>query len=462
MQQRTLVALKTITPLVLLSFSLAARAQTVIPTATVNWTTTHQAIDGFGMSCFFVSTCDPMTPAVTTLAFDKNNGIGLSLFRYYYEPALNGCQPTCTFTMTQPVQAAIAAGAKVFMTPMSPPGSMKLPSGSTNICNSASGNTTLNPSSYAAYATLLKGFATQFQSTFGAPLYAISVQNEPNYCPTTYSGAIYTGTNIHDFIKNNLGPTMAGSGVQIMMPEDTWWNDMNNGSASIFDTTMTDPTAAAFVGIVASHDYTQQNAVFSAPNIAPYSHLGNARLWQTETSINTPFDTSIQQGLTWAQNIHNYMSAANANAWFYFLIMTGPGENDMLGLIDSSGNVSKTFYVVGNWSKFVRPGWVRIDATTNPVNGVYVTAFKDPSAGGFAIVAVNQNSSSADLAVSLAGFPSVTTVTPTLTSASANLVDQSNVDASTGGTDSPLRAAKPAFLIWIAFAHVKGQRRIRA
>jgi hypothetical protein len=94
----------------------------------------------------------------------------------------------------------------------------------TVICNTSSQDSYLLPGSYAAFATYLKNFATQFQSTFGALLYALSPQNEPNLCssdPTYGFGASYTGAQLDTFIKNNLGPTLAGTGVKIMMPETT-------------------------------------------------------------------------------------------------------------------------------------------------------------------------------------------------------------------------------------------------
>jgi glucuronoarabinoxylan endo-1,4-beta-xylanase len=408
----------------------------------VNWTATHQTIDGFGAGCFFVNECSPMTSAQNTLAFDQTNGIGMSIFRYYYEPTTQNCNPTCNFTFQGPVQAAIAAGAKVFVTPMTPPPSMK--SNGSNICNTGGGNGVLNSGSYAAYATLLRSFATQFQSHFGAPLYAISVQNEPNYCPNNYSGASWTAANVHDFILDNLGPTFAGSGIRIMTPEFSWWNNFNNGSNSqqLADATMTDPSAAAFVGIVAGHDYTAQNSNFAAPNIIGYSHLGNARLWQTETGNGAAksFDLSMATGIVWAKNIHQYMTSANGNAWLFFSIMNASDNTAMSGLIRGDGTASKTFYVLGNWSKFVRPGWVRIDSTPNPQSGVYISAFKDPVSGSFAIVAVNQNSSDVTVDFSLSEFPSVSSVTPTVTSATDDLADQASATVSGGAFSYSLPA----------------------
>jgi glucuronoarabinoxylan endo-1,4-beta-xylanase len=101
-----------------------------------------------------------------------------------------------------------------------------------------------------------------------------------------------------------------------------------------------------------------------------------------------------------------------------------------LGYWSETGQIPQRFYAVGNWAKFVRPGWVRIDATANPAPGIYITAFKETSSGKFAIVAINQNSSPANVDFSLSGFLSLTSVTPTLTSANVNLVDQANANVS--------------------------------
>jgi glucuronoarabinoxylan endo-1,4-beta-xylanase len=205
---------------------------------------------------------------------------------------------------------------------------------------------------------------------------------------------------------------------------------------------MLDSSCSQYISYVATHDYSQQ-AGQTLSIIQPYANQGSTHFWETETGNGNlawdPSMTGTSGALYWAQNIHDSLAVANVNAWMFYRFIDDMTVNYGLYNLGQAA-YSKTYYALGNWSKFVRPGWVRIDATANPVNGVYVTAFKDPSAGGFAIVVVNQNSSSADLAVSLAGFPSVTTVTPTLTSASANLVDQSNVDVSAGAFSYSLPA----------------------
>ena len=301
-------------------------------------------------------------------------------------------------------------------------------SNSNTVCNTGSGNGSLNSSSYSAYATYLASFVSQFKSHYGAPLYALSVQNEPDYCPTTYDGAIWTPAQIDSFVKTNLGPTLAGTGVGVMMPETSTWadvyGDLQTGLASYSNPCMTDSSCAQYIKVVASHGYEG--------NYSACQNLGSAHCWETEVYLGSPtFDGSMANGLTVAKDIHNFLTIANGSAYLYWRIWNSANDNQ--GLLNPTTEApTSRYYVMGNWSKFGRPGWVRIEATVNPMSGVYVTAFKDPATDGFAIVAVNQNSSPANLDFSLAGFPSVTTVTPTLTSASANLANQSNLDISGG------------------------------
>jgi hypothetical protein len=56
------------------------------------------------------------------------------------------------------------------------------------------------------------------------------------------------------------------------------------------------------------------------------------------------------------------------------------------------GNLQHRGWVIAQFSKWVRPGFVRVDATYNPQSGVYVVAFKGATTN--VIVAMNNSSSS--------------------------------------------------------------------
>jgi hypothetical protein len=76
---------------------------------------------------------------------------------------------------------------------------------------------------------------------------------------------------------------------------------------------------------------------------------------------------------------------------------------------------------VGNFSKFVRPGFYRIGASATD-NNLQVSAYNDPLTGKFAIVVINPYGS-LTTTFALDGF-SANSVTPWVTSASLNLEPQ--------------------------------------
>ena len=150
-------------------------------------------------------------------------------------------------------------------------------------------NAGLLTASYAAYATYLSNYIASL-SSLNIPLYALSVQNEPDNCPSAYDGAIWSAANLDTFIKNNLGPTLAANGqtgVRLMMPETESWSDFANWSK----TCMTDTACASYVGINAWHDYDVASSITN-----PYSSSGKG-FWETEMSDGPGFGPSHLRGL---------------------------------------------------------------------------------------------------------------------------------------------------------------------
>jgi glucuronoarabinoxylan endo-1,4-beta-xylanase len=110
---------------------------------------------------------------------------------------------------------------------------------------------------------------------------------------------------------------------------------------------------------------------------------------------------------------------ANVNAWHWWTLMTD--EDDNGGLTDMHGSPAKRMYILGNWSKFVRPGWHRIGANFSA--SIQVSAFKDPESRAFAIVAINTNRFPIAQTVSLQGF-STDSIIPWVTSNNLSLAPQ--------------------------------------
>ena len=108
--------------------------------------------------------------------------------------------------------------------------------------------------------------------------------------------------------------------------------------------------------------------------------------------------------------------------WFY------PSTTDNGALWDSATKVpTKRLWVMGNFSRFVRPGFNRIDVSGAVPSGVSVIAFQNPADDTIAIVAINANTSSTALPLFVSGTSWPSQFTPWITSNSANLVAQTAV-----------------------------------
>jgi len=391
---------------------------------TVTWNKVYQQIDGFGASDAFDN--GSLTVAQGELFFSPVTGIGLSLLRTNV-PEDGSCSTinaTCAGEVSD-MQMAIANGAKVWSTPWSPPAAMK-----TN--NAINEGGYLLPGSYQAYADYLANYVESLRNLFGINLYAVSVQNEPDGSHD-WDSALWTPANFATFIGTNLGPTFALDGLStlIMMPEPPNFYELSEFMVP----TMSNATAAAYVGLIATHDYDPSNT----QPAYPVGQFGNRHLWQTETSdTNTP-DDGITSALGYAQSINKWMTVSNANAWHYWCLIN-PNTGNNGGLADSTGAPTKRLYMMGNYSKFVRPGFYRIDATMAPQTGVSVSAYKSLTSGALVIVVINQNVSSVLQSFTLVGA-TTSGITPWITSASLDLVQQAVVPVAGGSFVYSLPAA---------------------
>jgi hypothetical protein len=105
-------------------------------------------------------------------------------------------------------------------------------------------------------------------------------------------------------------------------------------------------------------------------------------------------------------------------------------STDDQALVNSSGTIAKRAYMVGQYSKFVRPGFFRIDATHLPATGVSVSAYQDTPTSSLVIVATNYSGSDVSQPFAITNAPAFSSLTPYTTSASLNLAKQPSVSVS--------------------------------
>jgi glucuronoarabinoxylan endo-1,4-beta-xylanase len=386
---------------------------------TVNWSSTWQTIDGFGAATAGVN--PQFSPALMDL-FYGDSGIHLDFIRVEIWPNQAECEQglapgECVTSSNATIskidlanaQAAVARGALVWGTEWSPPSSMK-----SNF--PTKGRFLGGATNFANLADIQTSFVRLLTGTYGIPVYALSPQNEPDV-RAAYTSCTWTAQQFHDYVPY-LARALRNAGygsVKIMIAEQSDWSN------SFSTTAMNDAAVAADIGILAAHGYRGCcNAALSWNNLTMH------RVWETEVSDNGSYDGSMTSALTYAREIHNSLTAANINAWHYWSL-SGISFTDNEGLTDSGGNLAKRAYAIGNFSKFVLPGWTRVGTTNN--TRLLVSAYRGPS--GAAVVVVNSGPTVADQAFNV-GTRMGTRIVPWITSSSLNLHLDTAVAVSSG------------------------------
>ena len=371
-------------------------------TVTVNYANTQQRIDGFGASSAWMFSA--LSTADADLLFSTNTGAGLSLLRTRIAPG--GVIDDAEGTIAQ---MATARGARVWSTPWTPPVALK-------ITNSWGTNAPLNGGWFSntvancqTYAAELTSYVAAMKNNYGVSLYAVSVQNEPTEF-VNYESCEWTSLAIHDFVPSLSAALTASNfaATKIILPEhDGWsWNLATN--------TMSDATTSNLVGILACHNY---GSVASA--VTQFGTPCPKPIWETEHYLGT--DDSITNGLAVAQEIHSFMTVAQASAYHYWWL-TGNGTGS---IANNTANPAKRLFALGNYSKFIRPNFYRVGATNNST--ALVSAYKDSASSNFVIVAANPSAYPVNQTFVLTNFPAMGTLTQWVTSASLSLSNQGPV-----------------------------------
>ncbi len=357
--------------------------------ATVYPDSTQQIIRGFG-AANIVSWRPDMTAGEIQTAFGTGSGqLGFTIMRLRISP------DSTEFAVNIPsAKAAHSMGVTIIATPWTPPAWMK----STN--NVVRG--VLDTNLYAAYAAHLRSFADTMSSN-GIPIYAISVQNEPD-ANVSYESCYWTADNFVRFMKNNA----ASVGVPVFMPES------KNSNHTLSDPALSDAGAAENISFIGGHLYG------TSPSRYPLATSLGKEVWMTEY---LDLDTTWAANLGSAKSINDCMiSQMSAYVWWYIVRYYGP--------IDENGVVTKRGYVMSQFARFVRPGFYRVSATVNPQSNVYLTAYK--KGPQIVIVALNTGSSLVDQKFYIRNSTVVSFVTY-VTSAGKNCSQESSVAVS-GGT----------------------------
>jgi len=356
--------------------------------------------------------------------FSESKGIGLSLFRLGIKPDGTSWGPLAD------AKKAADRGASVWAAPWTPPANCK-----SN--NSLTNGGHLNKSCYDSWASTLAAFPAIAKQA-GVTVFGISVQNESDNT-TQYESCIYSGQEMVDFIKV-LGPKLKALNppAKLLGPESTRWEHLWGPDYNYGNLILADPEAAAQVDILATHMYETATAV------APPAGVTKP-IWETEMSGVMGFQeagpsSDIKNGVAVASWIYDAIAVGHASSWHAWWITSLNDDNE--GLLLKGGGSTKRLYTLGNYSKFIRPGYRRVVVSGPVPSGVKLTAYVSATDGTVVVVAINSGTSAVSLPLFLAGSARCPmSLTPWVTSASDDLAMKAAVSASDGHLSPMLAAA---------------------
>ncbi len=462
-----------------LSSPLPARATNIDIDASVE----YQTIDNFGASdCWSMQKIGVWFPAqkerVADLLFSEDNGIGLSAWRFNLGAGINTAtihhpwRTVETFEVSQGVydwsrqeeerwflQAAKERGVEQFIAFVNSPPARMTRNGYTN-CSDGLGSTNLTSGYEGQFATYLVDILKHFRDEWDISFDFVSPVNEPQW---EWNGSNQEGNRagnediraivnaLYDELQNQALETE----ISIVESGDlrSWYQE-NGGMTSEYGQTycnylaelLADENIRTKIGLhFGGHSYwsdrlanqlveDRQELFF---RILPYLNNG-WKYWMTEYCIlDGPLghgghgrDLTINTALDVARVIHYDLTALRASAWqwwtavspedykdglIYTDYMTDPGSQSIIE--------SKLLWAFGNYSRYIRPGSVRVELSgANDKIGLMGSAYMSPDGDKLIIVFVNVGNSEESVSLAVSGLDSdqeILVYTPYVTSDTA-------------------------------------------
>ena len=337
----------------------------------------------------------------------------------------------------------------------------------------------INTADDAAYGTYIANVVSHFASE-GVTLSQISPMNEPD---DSFSSCGQEGMQVpaseRAGVIDGVGSALASDGLSTKEIADE--SSQTTQLLSEAPTWLADSSAPSYVAAIAHHTYNYPSAS-QLEQVGALGDLNSKPVWASEIccqvtggGYGAQYDPTMSGALVFANYIYNDMSYADDSAFQWWTALSSAmgcdpdtsstcatsvnssGWNDGLIYYDpsyaSDGNqniyITKRFYVLGQYSRYVRPGAVRYGVSGSP-SGVQTMAFWHNNQ--WTVVATNSNSSATSLSVNLGSG--------TVTSAGAYQTDSSENIASVsapGISGSTISASLPADSVTTYVLNSSGQ-----
>jgi O-glycosyl hydrolase len=348
------------------------------PTVTVNISTTNaQYIRGFGgmSNAFGINPADTaryMELKDIDTMFNPDTGLGFNILRIMIWPnpleqVLSGqIEPQMgnQITYLEVVKRVNRYGGYVLASPWTPPPQWKV-----NESEAGTEPSHLLPQYYGSYAQYLKTYA-QNMARYGAPIYTLSIQNEPSF-PASYAGckwtpeqqlAFFQASGVGKFLNgvSGYGGGESLESVLVMSGEP-------HQNVTFNDAVKNNAVANALVDIYAYHIYGSMNGPYT--DVQADNANGRKEVWMTEHNINSGAGLETQDfswNFVWrvADEIDHVIRVNSSNAfvwWYLKRYYSMIGEN-AYGTVN--GQVMPRGYVMSHWAKYATDA-VRVPAVVS-------------------------------------------------------------------------------------------------
>ncbi|MFN8243557.1 MAG: glycoside hydrolase family 30 beta sandwich domain-containing protein [Ferruginibacter sp.] len=380
-----------------LGFSATANAS--YPVISVDSAQTYQSIDGFGYtltggSAYLINHMDAASRAsLLNEMFGSSSGsvgvsylrismgasdLSSSVFSYDDMPAgmtdvnLTNFSLSLDTTDLIPVLKEILAinpSVKLLASPWSAPVWMK--------DNGSSTGGSLQPAYYSSYGNYFVKYIQQMQAK-GIPIYAVTVQNEPQHGGNNPS-MVWSAAQEADFVKNHLGPKFQAAGISTKII--VWDHNCDNPGFPM--AILSDAAAKAYVDGSAFHLYAGDVSALSTVHDAyPDKNVYFTEQWTGASgSFEGDFKWHIRNVIigtmtNWSKTALEWNLASDPA----YSIHTPGGCTECKGAVTISGSSfvkNVGYYIIAQVARFVPAGSVRIASSV--VGGLPNVAFKTPS-----------------------------------------------------------------------------------
>jgi glucosylceramidase len=325
----------------------------------------------------------------------------------------------------------------VMLSPWSPPGWMKTSGSMLGVMPlgvmptpSANGKplpSSLRPEFYLAFAGYLVKTIQGYQAA-GVPVWALSVQNEPLAAQTDYSAMQMLANEQAAFLGKALGPALAAAGLnpKVMAYDHNW------DRPDYPETVLKDPKAGALTVGTAWHHYAGDPSVMTRfheefPQKDEWVTEAAGGTWQKGIGQTGPGQTaSGRMGNILAEEAAELIAVTRnwSRSYVLWALATDQDHGPFVGgcrtcrglvTIDLSNPARAEvkpeldYYVLGQASKFLLPGAVRIASDEPPGTWLKDVAFRNPN-GTVVLYTLNAGATSQQLRIGFRGKTATTTL----------------------------------------------------